>query len=79
MSGLVSRRCFGINNNTDEEKMQKTQSNHIYQKLHGKYKSRKSQAAHKSTIIREITGEKKRIITATLYNDTYNKLVLHHT
>jgi len=36
------------------------------------------EATHKSTIIREITGDKKRILTVALYNGTHNRLMLHH-
>jgi len=58
--------------------MQK-QISYRHHKLSEKLKLGKSRSRAKSTIIREITGEKNRILTVALYNDIHNRLILYHT
>ena len=62
----------GIKNNAEEEMKQK-QINQRHQKLREKPKSGKITESHTNPLfVREIRGEKKRILTTAIYNGTNN-------
>ena len=71
ISNLALVPVIRINNIADEEKIKKTdQSQFTNTRNYMETPNREKPWNHiKSTIIREITGEKKRILTSALYND----------
>ena len=74
---IIKTRVIGLWANTTQKKKkrQKSQINQRHQKLREKLKSEKITEPHKNPpLLREISEEKKRILTTTLYNDTYNSI-----
>jgi len=66
----ITDLIVGIDNNTKEEKRR----NHKHQKLHEKPKSKKSPSHTKIHYLSK-RWEKKRILTAALYNGTHNSII----
>ena len=70
MKGLLGSSTIG------RRKEKKSHNNQRRQKLREKLISGKITEPHTNPLfVREITGEKKRILTATLYNSTHNNII----